>query len=199
MVSAQVEAQVEKYVAARRAMLKLWFSKRQLSQVAQACFPKSHPLFKTLFGLCHNDATWKIRHLCDVAICTCADRVGDGLFRDRIVDDVCIPAVTHWFYGISHPPSTVTDALTRKKGSFNRSDIDLFEQVYNLGRTFVDCASVLPFLPTKEFTREERRFEKEFEKAREKLEKSCPLYLAYSELQTKLPQSIAGDIAAPLF
>ena len=195
MVSSRAEAYIAKYVSARRAMLQLWAAKRQLSRVAQARFPKSHPLFKTLVGLCHNDATCQIRHLCDVAICTCADRVGDDLFRDRIVDDVCIPAVTHWYYGISHPSPTDTDAPSRTK-SFNRSDIELFEQVYNLGRTFVDCASVLPCLPNREFVRERKLFEKTFEKAREKLEKSCPLYFAYSELQTKLSQSIAGEIAA---
>ena len=193
MVSAQVEAQVEKYVAARRAMLELWAAKQRLYGTALSRFPKS--LFKTISKLCHNDATCRIRYLCDIAICNDADRVGDDLFRDRIVDDVCIPAVTHWFYGISHPSPTDTDAPSRTK-SFNRSDIELFEQVYNLGRTFVDCASVLPFLPNKEFVRERKLFEKTFEKAREKLEKSCPLYFAYSELQTKLPQSIAGEIAA---
>ena len=192
MVSAQVEAQVEKYVAARRAMLELWAAKQRLYGTALSRFPKS--LFKTISKLCHNDATCRIRYLCDIAICNDADRVGDDLFRDRIVDDVCVPAVTHWFYGISHPSSTDTDSPNRTK-RFTRSDIELFEHAYHLGRTFVDCASVLPFLLTKEFTREGRRFEKEFEKAREKLEKNCPLYFAYSELQTKLPQSIAGEIA----
>ena len=193
MTAAQAEARIEKYVAARRAMLELWAAKQRLYGTALSRFPKS--LFKTISKLCHNDATCRIRYLCDIAICNDADRVGDDLFRDRIVDDVCIPAVTHWFYGISHPSPTDTDAPSRTK-SFNRSDIELFEQVYNLGRTFVDCASVLPFLPNKEFVRERKLFEKTFEKAREKLEKSCPLYFAYSELQTKLPQSIAGEIAA---
>ena len=193
MVSAQVEAQVEKYVAARRAMLELWAAKQRLYGTALSRFPKS--LFKTISKLCHNDATCRIRYLCDIAICNDADRVGDDLFRDRIVDDVCIPAVTHWFYGVSHPSPTEIDAPGRTK-SFNRSDIELFEQVYNLGRTFADCASVLPFLPNREFVRERKLFEKTFEKAREKLERSCPLYFAYSKLQTKLPQSIAGEIAA---
>ena len=194
-IECQIEADIKAYAAARRAMLELWTAKRQLSQIAQARFPHSHPLFKSLVGLCHNDATCQIRHLCDVAICTCADLVGDDLFRDRIVDDVCIPAVTHWYYGISHPSVTNTEAPNWTK-ILTRSDIELFEHVYHLGRRFVDCASVLPFLPTTKFVRERSRFEKTFKKAREKLERSCLLYFAYSELQTKLPQSITDDIAA---
>ena len=142
MTAAQAEARIEKYVAARRAMLELWAAKQRLYGTALSRFPKS--LFKTISNLCHNDATCRIRYLCDIAICNDADRVGDDLFRDRIVDDVCIPAVTHWFYGISHPSPTDTDAPGRTK-SFNRSDIELFEQVYNLGRTFVDCAFRAPF------------------------------------------------------
>ena len=98
-------------------MLELWIAKRHLSQVAQARFPKSHPLFKTLFGLCHNDATWKIRYLCDVAICTCADRYGDDMFRNTIVDDVCIPAATHFYYGISYPATQNTFASTTSKST----------------------------------------------------------------------------------
>ena len=187
MVSSQAEAHIDKYVAARRAMLKLWFSKRQLSQVAQACFPKSHPLFKTLFGLCHNDTTWKIRHLCDVAICRCADRFGDDMFRDHVVDDVCIPAVTHWYYGISHLlPHPLTESVGLGKNrtkELSLSDVELFEQVYQLGRKFIDSASLLQCLPTRQFNREAARFEKDFEQAREKLGRNCPMYSAYLQLQ----------------
>ena len=94
MVSAQAEAHVEKYVAARRAMLQLWAAKGRLYGAAQSRFPKSHPLFKAISKLCHNDATCQIRYLCDIAICKGADRYGDGVFRNRMVDAVSIP-VTH--------------------------------------------------------------------------------------------------------
>ena len=192
-------AHIEKYVAARRAMLQLWSAKQRLSQSAQSRFPKSHPLFKTISKLCHSDATQKIRYLCDVAICKCADRFGDDMFRDRVVDGEYIPAVTHFYYGISHlVPEKKMD--TQGRAVFDKqltfSDLQLFDETYRLGRKFIESVSVLPFLSAREFAREQKRFEKTFEKAREKLEKSCPLYFAYSEIHNKLPQSIAGEIVA---
>ena len=179
-------AHIEKYVAARRAMLQLWSAKQRLSQSAQSRFPKSHPLFKTISKLCHSDATQKIRYLCDVAICRCADRFGDDMFRDHVVDDVCIPAVTHWYYGISHlAPDKKMD--TQGRAVFDKqltfSDLQLFEEVYRLGRKFIESVSVLPFLSAKEFAREHQRFEKNFERTREKLERNCPMYSAYLQLQ----------------
>ena len=99
MVSAQAEAHIENYVAARRDLLALWAAKQRLYGAAQSRFPKSHPLFKTISKLCHDDATCQIRHLCDIAICRCADRYGDEVFRDRVVDGVRIPAIIHFFYG----------------------------------------------------------------------------------------------------
>ena len=120
------------------------------------------------------------------------------MFRNHEVDGVSIPAVTHWYYGILHllPREGVVLDNQRRTKELTFSDVELFEEVHRLGRKFIDSASLLPCLPTQDFTREEKRFEKEFGKAREKLKKNCPLYFAYSELQTKLPQSIAGEIAA---
>ena len=195
MVSVQAEAHIERYVTVRRNLLALWAAKQRLYGAAQSRFPKSHPLFKTISKLCHGDATCQIRHLCDIAICNDADRVGDDLFRDRIVDDVCVPAVTHWFYGISHLVPRENVVLNRTK-QFNFSDIELFEDVYRLGRRFIDSASSLPFLPAKEFTCEENRFEKEFEKTREELEKASTAYSVYLQLQKRLPATVAGDIVA---
>ena len=198
MVSAQAEAHIEKYVAVRRDLLALWEAKRRLSQSAQSRFPKSHPLFKTISKLCHSDATQKIRYLCDVAICRCADRFGDDMFRDHVVDDVCIPAVTHWYYGISHlVPEKKMDqgrAVFDKQLTF--SDLQLFDETYRLGRKFIESVSVLPFLSAKEFAREQQRFEKNFEQAREKIETASPAYSAYTQLQKRLPEAIAGDIVA---
>lgn len=193
MTAAQAEARIEKYVAARRAMLELWAAKQRLYGAALSRFPKS--LFKTISKLCHNDAMCRIRYLCDIAICNDADRVGDDLFRDRIVDDVCVPVVTHWFYGISHLVSRENVVLNRTK-QFTHSDIELFDNVYRLGRNFIESASLLPFLSTRDLTREEERFEKAFETAREKLQTASPACSAYLLLQKKLPSAIAGEIVA---
>ena len=111
------------------------------------------------------------------------------------MDDVCIPAVTHWFYGVSHLVPRENVVLNRTK-QFTHSDIELFENVYRLGRNFIESASLLPFLSTRDLTREEERFEKAFETARARMEESSPLYKAYLCLQGKLPPAIAGDIVA---
>ena len=87
------------------------------------------------------------------------------------MDDVCIPAVTHWFYGISH---LVPREKLNPTQQFTHSDIELFDNVYRLGRSFIESASLLPFLSTRDLTREEERFEKAFETAREKLETASP-------------------------
>ena len=193
MTAAQAEARIEKYVAARRAMLELWAAKQRLYGTALSRFPKS--LFKTISKLCHNDATCQIRHLCDIAICKEADRYGDAVFRNRMVDGVSIPAVTHWFYGISHLIPRENVVLNRTK-QFTHSDIELFDNVYRLSRSFIESASLLPLLSTRDLTREEERFEKAFESAREKLETASPACSAYLLLQKKLPSAIAGEIVA---
>lgn len=193
MTAAQAEAHIEKYVAARRAMLELWAAEQRLYGAALSRFPKK--MFKTISKLCHNDVTCQIRYLCDIAICNDADRVGDDMLRDRIVDNVCIPAVTHWFYGVSHLVPRENVVLNRTK-QFTHSDIELFDNVYRLGRNFIESASLLPFLSTRDLTREEERFEKTFETAREKLQTTSHACSAYLLLQKKLPSAIAGEIVA---
>ena len=112
-----------------------------------------------------------------------------------MVDGVSIPAVTHFFYGISHLFPREDVVLNRTK-QLTHSDIELFEDVYRLGRKFIESASSLPSLPVEEITKEEKRFEKAFETARARMEESSPLYKAYLCLQGKLPPAIAGDIVA---
>ena len=187
------EELVKKYEAARRDLLALWTAKHRLLLTAQSRFPKSHPLFKSILKLCHNDPTCQIRYLCDVAICKCADMHGDDLFRNRVVDGVDIPAVTHFFYGVSSLMPEEKVALNRTK-QLNASDIALFEDVYRLGRKLIESASSLPFLPTKAFAREEKRFEVIFSKTRAHVEKTSPLYAAYLRLQKKLPDGIANAV-----
>ena len=191
MAAAQAP-QLDKYVAARRDLLALWGAKQRLFEAAQSRFPRSHPLFKAISKLCHNDATCQIRYLCDIAICKCADSHGDDIFRNRMVD---APAVTHWYYGISHFVPREDVVLNRTK-HLTHSDIALFEDVYRLGRKFIESAASLPFLPAEEITKEEKRFEKAFEKAREKIETASPAYLAYLQLQKRLPATVASDIVA---
>ena len=170
-VEAGIEADIEPFVAARRALLALFAAKQRLYRATESRFPPSHPLFKTLFGLCHNDATCQIRHLCDVAICKCADRYGDDMFRDRVVDGVRIPAVPHWFYGIS-------DLISREKIALDRTGqlLELLEQTYDLGQKFIDSATMLPFLPPQDLAREKKRFQKVYEKARAQLARTCAAY-----------------------
>jgi len=110
-----------------------------------------------------------------------------------VVNGVHIPAVTHFFYGISQllPEERVKLDRTKK---FNASDIELLEQVYRLGRQFIESASSLPFLPTKDFAREEKRFEQTFARAQAQVERSSPLYAAYLRLQEKVPRPIVGNI-----
>ena len=117
-------AGIEKYEAARRDLLALWTAKQRLLLVALSRFPKSHPLFKSISRVCHNDATCQVRHLCDEAICEAADRYGDDVFRNRPVDDVLIPAVTHRFYGITQLLPEERVKLDRTK-QLSASDIEL--------------------------------------------------------------------------
>jgi hypothetical protein len=190
-----VEEFIQEYEAVRRDLLTLWTAKQRLLLVALSRFPKSHPLFKAISRLCHNDATYQIRHLCDVAICDAADQYGDDFFRDRLVDGVRIPAVTHWYYGISQLLPEERVKLDRTK-QFSDSDLELLSTVERLSRKFIESASALPFLPAKQFAREEKRFEQSFSRAQAQVEKHSPLYAAYLRLQDKVPQSIAGDIVA---
>ena len=91
-------AGIEKYEAARRDLLALWTAKQRLLLVALSRFPKSHPQFKSISRVCHNDATCQVRHLCDEAICEAADRDGDDMFGNRPVDDdVLLPDETQCF------------------------------------------------------------------------------------------------------
>ena len=160
--------------AARRDLLALWTAKQRLLLVALSRFPKSHPLFKTISKLCHGDATQKIRYLCDVAICKCADRFGDDMFRDRVVDGEYIPAVTHFCYGISLlvPEKKMDQGRIVFDKQLTFSDLQLFDETYRLGRKFIESVSVLPFLSAREFAREQKRFEKEFEGAKGKFTNS---------------------------
>ena len=105
------------------------------------------------------------------------------------------PCSDTFFYGISHllPEESVKVDRTKQ---FNASDIELFEDVYRLGRKLIESASSLPFLPTKDFAREEKRFEQTFARARAQVEKYSPLYAAYFRLQEKVPRPIVGEIVA---
>ena len=192
-----IEGFIEKYETARRDLLALWTAKHRLLLAAQARFPKSHPLFKSILRLCHNDPTCQIRYLCDVAICKCADMHGDDMFRNRVVGGVHILAVTHFFYGVSHLLPEERVKLDRTK-QFCASDIELLEEVYRLGRKFIESASTLPFLPAKEFAREEKMFELTFARAQAQVERSSQLYAAYLRPREKSKPLAGGSLIVTL-
>ena len=186
---------VEQFIAARRAYLSLLRGERQLYARVQAKFPKSHPLFKSIFMICHNEAIRMIRYHCDEAICKCADSIGDDLFRDAIVDGVRIPAVTHFFYGLSCtvPEHKITCGRTKK---LTMSDLQLFEQVYALGHRFVDAASSLPYISRTAIARESSRYEKAFEKVRSRVAEASTLYTGYVCLSDRLGPGVANHVIA---
>jgi len=152
------------YEAARRHLIALWIAKVRLLNAAQARFPTSHPTFKALQRVCHNDATCRIRYLADNSACMWADRFGDELFRKE-VDGVRLPAATHWFYGISDllPRERVTLDRTKR---FTASDVECLETMGKQARKFIDSVKQLPFVPAKELKREEHMFERYYAKAK---------------------------------
>jgi len=111
---------------------------------------------------------------------------------------VRIPAATYFFYGISNllPEESVKSVKVDRAKQFSASDIALFEEVYRLGRKFIDTVSTLPLLPTTDFARNDRRFEQAFAHARAQVENASPLYASYLRLQERVPPAIAGDIVA---
>ena len=184
---------VEPFITARRAYLALIRAEKRLYAVAQARLPKSDPLFKSIVRFCHNNALRRIRSYSDEAICKSADLLGDDIFRGVVVDGVRIPAVTHFFYGVSTlvPEDKFAWDRTRK---LTTSDLQLFEQVHVLGRRFVECASVLPHISKTAILNESRRFEKAFERVRCHLARSSPLYTGFICLSERLAPGVTHHI-----
>ena len=185
---------IKKYEAARRDLIRLWKAKQSLRLAAQSRFPKSYPVYKSIERLCHNDPTCQIRFLADKAACRCADRYGDEMFR-RGVDGVRIPAVTHWYYGISDLLPSERLRLDRTK-TLNVSEIHLLERVGTLARAFHTTVSALPFVSAKDLSREAKRFEQAFAKAQVRVRECSPLYIIYSCLADRLPSGILDKVIA---
>jgi hypothetical protein len=184
--------QIELFIAARRNLIALWTAKQRLLSAAQARFPKSYPVFKAILKVCHNDPTCQIRFLADKSACQCADRFGDEIFRKE-VDGHKLPAVTHWFYGISHNLPEERVGLERTK-AFSAADIERFEEVGRRARRFIDSVSALPFVSAMELTREARKFDQCYTKAQAQVEKSSPLYTAYLCLHDRLPPGVIDTV-----
>ena len=91
---------LEQYEASRRKLLALMAAQQCLSQENQSRFKKPHRVFKTIQGLCYNEAINRIRLLADNSACLYADRVGDKMFSKE-VDNVHLPGPTHWFAGLA--------------------------------------------------------------------------------------------------
>ena len=77
------------YEDARRKTVQLWKAKHSLSLAAQARFPKSYPVSKAIFKICHCDPTCTIRFIADKSACHCADRYGDDIFRREVDGGNC--------------------------------------------------------------------------------------------------------------
>jgi hypothetical protein len=112
-----------------------------------------------------------------------------------MVDGVRIPAVTHWFYGISDLLPKDLVVLDRTK-AFRAADIRCLEQVGALARAFIGSVSALPFVSTKELSRESKKFEQTFAKARCRAKECSPLYVAFLCLAERLPPGVADRIVA---
>ena len=184
---------LESFIAARRAYVALRRAEKRLYYVVQSKFPKNHPLFKSVVKFCPNDSIRRARYYSDEAICKTADLIGDDIFRDVVVDGVHIPAVTHFFYGLTNlePDEKIAWSRTRK---LTTPDLQLFEQVYCLGRTFMETASVLQKVSKTAFMRESLKFEKSFKNVQSQIARSSALYTGYLCLSSRLPQCVARHI-----
>ena len=161
--------------------------------MAQSRFPKSNPVFKAIERLCINDSTFKIRLQADNAACECADRHGDDLFRNHVVDGVRIPAVTHWFYGISDLLPRRQTHLDRTK-TFTMHDIDLFNEFKSSADAFAKSVLSLPYIPQKTVQLEMEKYRRLLVKADDHLQKVSPAYVLYLLLLQSLPSDIAKNI-----
>ena len=190
-----VGTEIEPFVAVRRALIAVFAAEKRLLAAAQSRLPKTNPLFKQILKLCRSDATRQMRHLCDRAICQFADIHGDDMFRDAIVDDMHIPAATHFFYGISSliPEERVAQDRTRR---LTAADIEKLEDVFRLGIQFVGTASALPHIPRQAFARWERPFEQSVAKTRKQVEKHALLYTGYRCLSERLCPGLAASVLA---
>ena len=173
------------YEDARRKIVQLWKAKHSLSLAAQARFPKSYPVSKAIFKICHCDPTCTIRFIADKSACHCADRYGDDIFR-REVDGEKLPDVTRWFYGFCHHISNEEVSLNRTK-TFGAVEIQMLEAVHRCAECFIHSVSQLPYINAKELAREVKRFEQCFAKAQQQVENVSPFYVAYRCLHYALP------------
>ena len=187
------KACIETFEEARRNLIQLWKAKHSLNLAAQARFPKSHSLYKSILKICHRDPTCQLRFLADKSACQCADRYGDDLFR-REVDGEVLPAVTLWFYGISHHlPDDERVPLNRTK-TFGAVEIKLYEEVGRCAKRFIASVSQLPDIDARDFAREVKKFDQCYAKAGDQIEKVSSLYVAYRCLLDALPHGIVDRV-----
>ena len=183
---------IQLYETARRELIALFIAKDRLFLAAQSRFPKSYPVFKAIQQLCHKDPTCIMRFLADKSACACADRYGDDLFRKE-VDGIQLPAVTHWFYGLSLPHEK--QVFNRTK-TFGVPELRAMSEVRQRARAFARCVTALPFVSAKEVSREEQKFEQLYAKAMKHVEKCSPTYAAYRCLVPKLPINLVCKVIA---
>ena len=135
------------YEDARRKIVQLWKAKHSLGLAAQARFPKSYPVSKAIFKICHCDPTCTIRFIADKSACHCADMYGDDIFR-REVDGEKLPAVTRWFYGFCHHIPHEKVSINRTK-TFGAAEFQMLEAVHRCAEWFIQSVSQLRILMRK--------------------------------------------------
>ena len=136
------------------------------------------------------DPTCTVRLLADTSACKYADRHGDALFR-REVDGVVIPAVTHWFYGLSLPDETQHVDWTK---TFSVADMCLLEEVRKRAKDFLQSVPALPYIALKTLTREGQKIDRLFTKAQVYVQNCSPIYCGYLCLLHRLPAELARKV-----
>ena len=183
---------IKLYETARRELIALFIAKGKLFLVAQSRFPKSYNVLKSIQNMCHKDPACMMRFIADKSACACADRYGDDLFRKE-VDGIQLPAVTHWFYGLSLPHEK--QVFNRTK-TFGVPELRAMSEVRQRARAFARCVAALPFVSAKEVSREEQKFEQHYAKAMKHVEKYSPTCAAYRGLVPKLPSALVVKVIA---
>ena len=105
-----------------------------------------------------------------------------------------LPAVTLWFYGISHHlPDDERVPLNRTK-TFGAEEIKLYEEVGRCAKRFIASVSQLPDIDARDFAREVKKFDQCYAKAGDQIEKVSSLYVAHRCLLDALPLGIADRV-----
>ncbi len=155
-------AWMERYIQARRDLMRLWRTRQRLLLIAAARFPKSHPAFHALGKVCRSFGPAK-----DIAEDS-AHRYEEkgGLSFNREIDGVHLPGARHWYNGIEIPADGL---VLDRTGILNAADTAVFEDMGVQGRRFFESVAELPNIDGVQLQRESKRFQECFARAKAKL------------------------------